>query len=380
MIRHRHRILVALLCSPALWATSLRGAIPSSIKQSTSPTVIESTVHTFITSEIARLRNKSLATQKAAKDALINECIGHGDVTATPEYQVAYAHELNLQLKGLIREPSIRLRLSAAIVAAQVADQTSKTDAPAEFEQLAIALMKDKENAIVLWGVKLAKYVLGDLAQQGKPITEIDKAVIAAVRDHAESGYIAEEAYSGLTLEPYQKADGFAKATSVVLTDLLELMKERTAQYATAVPGSPQAEEKATVFLAVTAWPAASAPAMRNPVLERLGNAACAVLTQMANGNNSNELVSVVRAEGGALSVFGQNFGNAALASAGQAISTVSASTPSNTLTSNCTALASALKGMGVTIQTGGPPPGPDSGTDAGARSVASQSSGDAAK
>jgi hypothetical protein len=342
--------------------------------------VLESGVRPFIAGEIARLRNKSPATQKMGKEALIAECVGSGDVTATPEYQIAYARELNQQLKALRKDPSIRVRLAAAIVAAEVAGKTDKTDAPAEFDALARDVMTDKEDAIRLWGVKLAKYVIGDLAQQGKDIKAIDKSVLAVVKDRPDSGYLAEEAYAGLTLEPYQKSDGFAKAAPAVLPDLLNLMAERTAQYATAVPGSPQAEEKATIFLAVTAQSVASAPAVRNQVLKTLGDAACAVLTQIANGNNSSELVSVARAEGGALNVFGQNLGNAALAAAGQAISSVSPSTPSNTLTTNCTALAGALKGMGVTLQNGGAPPGSGSEADRGPRSVVSQSSGDGAK
>jgi hypothetical protein len=376
---HRHRFLLVLLCSPALWLTNARAAIPSSVKQSTSPTVLESGVRPFITGEIARLKNKS--TQKMGKDALIAECVGSGDVTATPEYQIAYARELNRQLTPLLKDSAIRVRLAAAIVAAEVAFKTDKTDAPAEFDSLAKTLMTDKENAIQLWGVKLAKYVIADLAQQGKDIKAIDKAVLAVVKDHPDRGYFAEEAYAGLTLEPLDtKSEGFAKATPAVLPDLLNLMTERTAQYATAVPGSPQAEEKATIFLAVNAQSAVSAPAVRNRVLQVLGEAACAVLTQIANGNNANELVSVARAEGGALNVFGQNFGNPALSAAGQAISSVSPSTPSNTLNANCTSLAGALKGMGVNLQNGGAPPGPGSGTDSGARSVVSQSSGDAAK
>ena len=339
------------MCSPALWATSARGAIPSSIKQSTSPTVIDTAVQSFIGGEIARLRSKTPATQKMAKDALIAECTSRGDVTATPEYQVAYARQLSQQLTPLLQDKAIRVRLTAGIIATQVAADTVKTDAPAQFASMATALMKDKEDSILLWGVKLAKYVIADFAQQGKPIKPLSDEVIAAVKNHPDSGYLAEEAYAAFTLEPYgkgQNPDAFGKAAPVVLPELLQLMEIRTAQYAAAVPGSPQAEEKAVTFLAVDASQAAGAAPMRNKVLSAVGKNVCAVLAQIANGNTTPELVGVARAEGGALQVFGTNFGNSSLTDVGRVIASVSASTPSNSLTADCNTLETTLKGMGV--------------------------------
>lgn len=353
--------MAALLCAPALWATHVSGAITSSTKQSTSPAVIEPTVTEFIKGELGRLQGKSAAAQKTAKDSLIAESTGRGDVTATPEYQQTYARVLGQQLQGLVKSPVLRTRLSAAIIATQVAEQTLKSNGPTEFEPLATALINDKEDAVLLYGVKLAKYVIGDLAVQGKNPGTLDKAVIAVVKNHPNTGYLAEEAYSALTLEPYENVDGFGKAAPAVLPDLLALMNERTTQYATAPPASPQAEEKATVFLAVRAYSAASAPATRNLVLKALGEAVCAVLNQLAQGNNSQDLVSAARAEGGALLVFGNNFSSQPLSSAGQAIATVSANTPTNTVTAACTNLANALKTMGVTITV---PGGGASGAD----------------
>ena len=352
MSHHRHRVLLVLLCSPALWVTGARAAIPSSVKQSTSPTVIDTAVQSFISGEIAKLRSKTPATQKMAKEALIAECTGRGDVTATPEYQVAYARQLNQQLAPLLQDKAIRVRLTAAIIATQVAADTVKTDAPAQFASMATALMKDKEDSILLWGVKLAKYVIADLAQQGKSIKPLSDQVIAAVKNHPDSGYLAEEAYAALTLEPYQNQnpDGFTKATPVVLKELLNLMDTRTAQYATAVPGSPQAEDKAVSFLAVKASQVAGAAPMRGQVLGSLGRSVCAVLTQIANGNTAPELVSVARSEGGALEVFGTNFGNSALSDVGKAISSITANTPSNALTAHCSNLENALKGMQVIL------------------------------
>jgi len=371
LIRHRHRIVVALLCSPALWAAHVSGAITSSTKQSTSPAVIEPAVRDFISGELVRLQNK--ATQKGAKDALIAESTGRGDITATPEYQQTYAHVLSQQLQGLTKNPILNVRLCAGVVATQVAEQTLKVNGPAEFDALAAALIKDKDEAVVLWGVKLAKFVIGDLAIQGKNTDALGNAVIAAVKGRPNSGAIAEEAYAAFSLEPYQSADGFAKAAPVLLDHLLKLMDERTDQYATSPPPSPEAERTAAVYLAVQAAQAASAPPMRNRVLKSLGKAVCAVLGQIAAGNNTQQLVEVARSEGQALQVFGHNIPNPALETAGQAIATVSPNTPSNTLTANCTNLATALKGMGIPFS----PPAGQSGTDtSGVQPVADQSAG----
>ena len=357
MIRHRHRILVALLCAPALWAAHVSGAITSSTKQSTSPAAIEPVVREFISGELKQLQSNTPAAQKTAKDSLVAECTGR-DVTPSAEYQQTYMRVLAQQLQGLTKSTVLRTRLNAGIIATEVAEQTVKAGGAGVFEPLATALINDKEEAVLLWGVKLAKYVIGDLAIAGKSPGTMDKAVIEVVKSHPNTGYLAEEAYSALTLEPYQNSDDFGKAAPAVLLDLLNLMKVRTAQYAAAVPASPQAEEKATVFLAVRAYPAASAPATRNRVLAALGEAACAVLNQIAAGNNPPELISVARAEGGALQVFGNNFSSPALTAAGQAIISVGQNTPTNTVTANCTSLVNALKGMGVPINPPAPPGG----------------------
>ena len=349
MIRHRHRILTALLCAPLVWAAHSSGAITASTKQSTSPAVIEPVVQAFISGELGRLQGKNAAAQKAAKDALIAESTGHGDIIPTAEYQQTYARVLAQQLQPLTKNPVLRVRLLAAIVAGQVAADTVKSNGPGEFESLAMVLINDKEDAVVLRGVELAKYVIGALAVQGKSPASLDKAVIAAVKNHPDRGYFAEEAYSALTLEPYP--DSLGKAAPVVLQDLLALMNERTAQYATAPPPSPQAEEKATKFLAVDANSAASAPGVRNQVLKALGEGACAVLNQIAQGNNSPEMVSAARAFGGALQVFGNNASNQPLQLAGQAIYGVGANTPSNTVNASCNTLVNALKAMGVQIK-----------------------------
>ena len=82
--------------------------------------------------------------------------------------------------------------------------------------------------------------------------------VIAAVKDHPDLGFLADEAYAALTLEPDRDDANFANAVPMVLPDLLTLMDTRTAAYSIAVPGDPGAEITATIFLAVYAYPAAS--------------------------------------------------------------------------------------------------------------------------
>lgn len=382
MIRHRHRIVVALLCSSAVLAARASGVIVSSIKQSTSPAVIQPAVSTFVEGELPRLKSATPAVQKAAKEALVSESTGHGDVTATPQYEATYASVLGQKLLPIVQSKApLRTRLCAAIVATEVAEQTSKAGGPAGLQPLAVALLQDKDDATLLWGIKLSKYVIGDLATQGNKaaVAKLDAMVIAVVKDHPQTGYLAEEAYAALTLEPYRGTTNFASAATMVLPDLLKLMDTRTAQYAQAVPGSPEAEITATVFLAVDGSGPATAPTMRNQVLKALGDAVCAVLNQIANGNNGQELINVAREEGATLRVFGDTFPNKPLSDAGMLIATVGPNTPANMVTASCAKLSDVLKAMGVslTVPAGGGAAPAGSGTDAGgAQTVADQSVG----
>lgn len=367
MIRHRPAVLLAVLCSPALLAGIVSGAlIPSNIKSSSTPAAFRGQIVEAINKEMAALANGKPADQKMAREHLIAEAEGHDGVTATPEYQAEYATDIAAALVPLTdaRRP-LRVRLNAAVVAGRVAESVHGAGAADQFAKLSEALLKDKETAVVIWGMKTAKYAVGSMVQNGGNVSAFDKLIVNTVKTNRGSGPIVEEAYGALTLEPYQTSEQITKLTAAVLPDLLDLIQLRTEQYRSQdLPPSPLAEDKVDRFLPLAGFPAVKASAQtKNRTLKVMGEMTCAVLHTIADGNTSEDLIAIAREDGSAMLVFGEQLGDKTLSGAGQGIKDIPLNPASDQLRARCGGLADALKAMGVSIET---PFAVDNGSSAG--------------
>jgi hypothetical protein len=340
-----------LLCLPALFAASAWGAITSDIKTSASPAAYNTAIQEFINTQVAQLSANDPAAQKAARDALISNSENRvNGVLASPQYQAQYAADLERALLPLLKPVTkLRVRLNAAVVVGDVARLIHKGGVSDQLAAIAQKLLADKETSLALWGMKTAKYAMADLAVNGGKTDTLANAVVQAVKAHATSEAVLEEAYSALTLDTVVGAPNFDK----VLPKLLNVLEWRAAEYQNPdPPPAPLAEETLTVLLSVTRFDVVNKdPKLRAQTLKALGDITCATLNAVANGDTRPELIDIIRKYGEAFAVFGQQMQDSGLASAGKAISTTSASMDPAKIGQECDGLRATLKSTGIALE-----------------------------
>jgi hypothetical protein len=355
---------VALVCSPALFAVPAMGVtdkIPASVKTSNSPS--HAAVQGFIDKETANLASDDPTTQKLARDQIIQDVEAHAGSSATPQFQTEFANDLGKALEPLLKSPSLRTRINAAVVATEVATKVLHTEgASASGLAPAVkAMLGDSQPAVVLWGVKAAEYVMAsDILYGGNP-APIAKQLVKSVEAHGDSWPIIEEAFATLTFKQIkQKGDPqtgpqFVAGTANIIPDLLDLIAWRGKEYNNNAGGNtptPLADLPATVFLSVTAFDVIhNNPALQARVLKVMGEATCLRLRALANGNSTPGLLDMARADGNAFETLGKQLTNAdALQNAGKNIAQMSQNADLTRIGKLCDDLAAALKGVGVDI------------------------------
>jgi hypothetical protein len=323
-------------------------------------------VQAFIDAQAKDLSGDDALKQKAARDSLVNECSAHSGTPASPEYGTEYTTDLNKTLLAVLKNPksSIRSRLNSAVVASMVGGLVFHDgNSAAPLQPLVEACLKDKQVSVVIWGAKAAKYVMASEIQVGNNAGPLAAVLTQAVKDHADSGPVVEEAFNSLTLESnaFETLKGtpaFQQGVAKVIPAILDLVAWRGAQYKSSgsVP-SPLADRPVTVFLPVTAFAAVNGdPATLNRTLKVMGETTCSTVQSLASGSAAPELIDMVKADGNAFYAFGQQMSNADVQKAGKAIQDMSQNTDPTKMTKLCDDLAAALKGVGVDIATGNGP------------------------
>jgi hypothetical protein len=351
-----------LVCSPALFAVPALGItekVPYSVKSSSSPSHVA--VKGFIDKQVADLASEDPTTQKLARDTLIYDIEAHSGAAATSQYQTEYASDLGPALVPLLKSKSLRTRINAGVVATEVASRIIHTDGASAsgLTPAVLAMLADPQPAVVLWGVKAAKFVMAtDILYGGKP-APIAKELVKAVETHGDSGPIVEEAFASLTFEQIkQKNDAqtgpqFVAGAASIIPDLLDLIAWRGKQYSDTGGNtpSPLADRPATVFLSVTAFNVMHGnPALQERALKVMGEATCMRLHAMANGNSTPGLLDMARADGYAFESLGQELPSADVQKAGKSIAELSQNADLTRISKLCDDLAAALKGVGVDI------------------------------
>ncbi|HXE52097.1 MAG TPA: hypothetical protein VN541_03740 [Tepidisphaeraceae bacterium] len=370
MICHRNRILLAVFCCPAILALWAQAQITGAIQQQ-SPLTADSQqkIATAVAAEVQALTGGDAKMDpKMARDKLVNDCDGHGGVTASHDYQTQYATELVKNLTPMLDAKNpLRVRLNAAIVIGRAAERLEPAGVDDQFAPLVTSLLQDKQEALVIWGAKAAKYLIASAVQAGANANALQDQLLRAVKAFPESGAIVDEAYSAFTLTPLAGNTNVnvGQLSGAVLPHLVQLIDFRASQYAAGtVPPSPVVVKTFSTFVAVTASPVwlANVP-LRNDLLKSLGSLACAQVQLIANGNNDQDLIDAAKSVGDTLSVMGRQIipGGEHLNTAGMAINGISAGTQPNSLTDRCNDLNQALKDLNIT-----PAEVPGAGTGAG--------------
>lgn len=272
---------------------------------------------------IGALQGGNAAARNLARQDLMS-------VVDKPGFPVTYPASLAPDLLALLKSSNPPVQLNAAVIAEHLAD---KTASPALIP-VTTALLESKSDALALWGIKTARpYVAAGNAK-------LAGRIVAAVKAHADSGPIAEEAYADLVAADGAVGKGTLSATLPAVLSILEL---RTRSYTSAsAPPSPGAEASIPVFLSVTCWPAASATD-RKRILNDLGDFACAATQSVADGNANAAVPRVVHEAATALGTIAANLNNGSIAASAKSFEGISAANAAQLVTS-CQSLQSAIK------------------------------------
>jgi hypothetical protein len=203
---HRNRIL-SLVFLVALALLSCQGraqSIPSSWKTAGDCEQYRAQITAAVKLKLPRLISEDGETAKYARNWFVEQVTA----TQTPSasFMDVYADVVNNALENLVdpklnggKPVSLRVRLNAAIVNAAIAQHTSN----ARQATATNTFLHDPSEAVVLWGIKAAKFELptqlAQLAVMRKP--DLVAGIIDAVRAHPDSGAIADEAFIALSLD-----------------------------------------------------------------------------------------------------------------------------------------------------------------------------------
>lgn len=285
-------------------------SVPANVKEINSAGDLKQhlkSIESVVTAAIANLANDQNPTQQTrARTALISDAMINGQPNATATYLDAYAQIVNQQLLPLAKNPSPRVRLNAAIVAAEVARIADNS----QLAPVALVFLDDKSDAIVLWGMKAARWIIpAQLRFPGAFNRQLADAVLPTVQKHSKgqvAGAIAVEAYDALTLNLLNNQATFAKMTpqqvATMAPYVLNLLQSRIPMYQKGVPPAPRAETAGTRYLTdPKTWPTLGAQqvpavqAMRDLIFLATAQA------QTANPGDRAELAHTVQWAGAAV-------------------------------------------------------------------------------
>ncbi|HEY8667980.1 MAG TPA: hypothetical protein VIL86_15115 [Tepidisphaeraceae bacterium] len=271
----------------------------------------------FVTQQVKKLSDaKEAQDVQDAREALI-EATQVANADALPTYLGPYANAVNDAIKPLKDHKDLRVRLNAAIVVARVA-QAAKNTRLMECSQ---AFMQDGEEAVVLWGIKAAKYIIPQVLNN--PMLAIGNggkfvmvgAIVPAVKAHPD-GPVVEEAYEALSVDP---KDVPPTAIGQVVEQMFALFAWRNEQYLKGVPTEPLAERLPMNYLSTlfgTGAPKPLTPAQQLQVMQ-LGTDLMSLAAQrMSAGGVPEQLGPVIVMDAKAITAIGTRMSSNAVIAA----------------------------------------------------------------
>ncbi|HZZ45116.1 MAG TPA: hypothetical protein VFE58_19425 [Tepidisphaeraceae bacterium] len=275
-------------------------ALPTAFRQQVAFTDQDvKTIDTWIGGQVQRLTGTEVLQQTSARETLVAG--GNGSAP----YAEAYAKSLDAALTPVIKGTDFRARLNAAIIVARVAE---KTKSPA-LHDITMLLIGDKNEGMVLWGVKAARYVVPAIyaAQGASAKPDMIDAVSQAAGQWKESGPIVAEAYQVLApqLTGMASPGPLVKAT---LKPLLTLMAARNKEYIAGVPVEPTAENTALLFVSLGPVWGMLSPAEQAGVMQQISDLVGLAGERWVTASRVDQehLTPLLQLAGKALSVLGQ--------------------------------------------------------------------------
>jgi hypothetical protein len=249
-----------------------------------------------IKDKVALLGSPNPGEQTRARTWLVSEASLPGEKPAKNGYVTAYGNAVSANVAPLTSSPDARVRLNAAIVVAE----TARVTGGIQLAPTAQALLNDKSEAVVLWGMKAARWIIPAQVRAGLPNT-LANAVVTAVKNHLEgqvAGAIADEAYNAVTLDVV--GPSFRNVTpdqaKTMAPFVLQLLEARRPLYVKGVPSAPRADATATRFLSDPKVFGNLPPAQQQQAMQAMSDivALAAQQAQAANNADRAELATTV--------------------------------------------------------------------------------------
>jgi hypothetical protein len=233
-------------------------------------------------------------------------------------------------------KPSLRTKLLAGVVAAEAAKRAG--DASTPLSDVTELLLQDENEAVALWGMKTAKYVLpGRLALgQGMYSGLLNRVVPMASK---YPGPVLEEAYATLTLstlklkgQPALLAQKpVADRVKIVVPQVQALLGKRIGEWGSGKPKYAIADTEATGFLTIPGvWPLQT-PAQQKQTLtltfDLLDKATAAFAAAAPGTPERQELSEVIKLVAGAMATIGDFLKDPTLRGAAQDLRKITAPT-----------------------------------------------------
>jgi hypothetical protein len=227
---NRHQVA---LCLSVLWwgvASPWASAVTAiSAAQKNDPAITAASVKPAVDDNFKDLAGTDADKQKQARKELVDGGAGGGLTFA-----LAYATDVNSAAVALLAtNPNVRVRINVGVVVAGVAEGTKST----KLDGAVLALLGDKSEAVKLWGIKAARFILPSLANPAQQ--KLAERVVQEAKDKP-TGPIVDEAYEALK----------TMAGPAAVGPLLDLLDSRIKQYEKiGTPEDPQYDWKPLEYL-----------------------------------------------------------------------------------------------------------------------------------
>jgi hypothetical protein len=317
---NRHRAWAALIMSFGMLTgvAKAQTAAPVTPSQNAyqNPGASKAEIDAFVKANVENLANENdPVAQGRSRENLSQATITQG-APASPEFLFEYGRSLNAGLVAKLdpkKQPGLRTRLNIAIVAARVAYVAQNIT----LQEVAIKLINDPAEPVVLWGIKTAQPMVPQAVKlkMGSAKPPLIEAILPAVFKHP-LGSVFYEAYVALggTNDP------------IVVGELMKLWENRLEQYRKGIPEDPAVDAK-PIFMLTTkeTWNSVfKDPKAQTDLMQMVTDQMymAAQYADSTSGEQRDQLVAVVQQCAGACSVIGTNIGKPSLtAAASQAAS-----------------------------------------------------------
>jgi hypothetical protein len=351
--RHCRRVLALgflLLCG--LTGTSF-AQLPSDVVTSADPTAQRATIDAFVGTQVKKMLGADSSQWTLGRTLLIGEV---AKANATPGFLDVYADSVNKALLPLTTNKDARIRLNAAIVAARIAAKAGN----GRLAPVTRACLKDNSDAVVLWGLQSAKYVVPALLQMtdAKGADALAKDAIPAIENHMTAAVI-EEGYRTLLLDPtlpVQDAHYLSNISPQMLSGFLPnpmaLLEYRIKLYDEVdVPKQPLSDTWGAEFLVKDKVWNAQTPTQQGQSL----NVMLGLLRGAAKQNAavaSPEMIDVIKRTGQGFHVVGNMMKKPALTTAADKVALITTTSAPEEITGAIDNLDAAVKALGLPAPT----------------------------